>query len=50
MGPSLATVDGNDEFCVFTHTVMRDILDAKHNRLSFWLGIPHHACPVIYRI
>ena len=29
-----------DDFCVFTHTVMRDILEAKHNKLSFW-GATH---------
>lgn len=26
----------NNDFCVFTQTVMRDILVAKHNKLTFW--------------
>lgn len=25
-----------DDFCVFSHTVMRDILDAKHSKRPFW--------------
>ena len=25
-----------DDFCVFSHTVMRDILDAKHAKHTFW--------------
>ena len=29
-----------DDFCVFSHTVMRDILEAKHSKLSFW-GATH---------
>ena len=34
----------DNEFCVFTHTVMRDILDAKHNKHTFWGST--HFCDV----